>query len=236
MPRLVLLSDTHGQHGSVSVPDGDVLVFAGDACGAGTPTEWKGFCAWLGTQPHAHKVVIAGNHDWPLQPSIPEWNVRPRYGPTERGQALRRVEDAGAVLLQDSGATVAGLRFWGSPWVPFFYDWAFNLPRGGERLAELRGRIPAGLDVLVTHGPPHGVLDLAASGVHAGCEPLADRLAVLDAEGGAPRLHVFGDIHEAAGVLPPAGVEGRISVNAAVLDLQYRLVRGPVVLDLEAGA
>lgn len=233
MPRLVCLADTHGQHAALGVPDGDVLVFAGDACAAGTPGEWAAFCRWLGTLPHAHKLVVPGNHDWPVQPSRPDWGVSARYGPTTISVARRRAEDAGAVLLIDGEASVLGLSFRGSPWVPFFNHWAFNLPRGGERLAEVWARIPPGLDVLVTHGPSFGLLDLTDSGEHVGCERLAERLAALDADGAGPRLHVHGDIHEAAGIhAPPFGAEGRVTVNASVLDGAYRLARSPVVIDL----
>lgn len=241
MPRLVCLSDTHGQHGrltgSFAVPDGDVLVFAGDACTSGTPEEWAAFCDWLGALPQTHKLVVAGNHDWPLQESRPEWDVSARYGSATVEAARRRLLEAGAVLLEDAGFEAVGLTFWGSPWVPFFNDWAFNLPRGGPHLAEARRRVPTGLDVLVTHGPAFGVLDRTVVGDHAGCELLAARLAALDADGAGPRLHVHGDIHEAAGVHAPPfghapGAGDRITVNAAVLDAAYRLARAPVVVDL----
>ena len=237
MPRLVCLSDTHGQHdrlgGAFAVPEGDVLVFAGDACSAGTPGEWAAFCRWLGALPHARKVVVPGNHDWPLQPSVPAWGVRARYGPTTIEVARQRAEAAGATLLLSESVEVAGLTIWGSPWVPAFHRWAFNLPRGGSELAEVWDRIPPGLDVLVTHTPAFGLLDMTDRGERAGCERLADRLAALDAEGAGPRLHVHGDIHEAAGVhSPPRGTEGRTTVNASVLDVRYRLAHSPVVIDL----
>ena len=233
MPRLVCLSDTHGQHAGLDVPDGDALVFAGDACSTGTPGEWRAFCRWLGALPHAYKVVVPGNHDWPLQPSVPAWGVSARYGPATLRHARRRVEDAGAVLLMDREAAVAGLRVYGSPWVPAFYRWAFNLPRGGAELAEVWSRVPEGLDVLVTHTPAFGTLDRTDRGERAGCERLADRLRQLDVSGAGPRLHVHGDIHEAAGVVgPPAGVGGRTTVNASVLDLRYRLAHAPVVVDV----
>jgi Icc-related predicted phosphoesterase len=110
---------------------------------------------------------------------------------------------------------------------------AFNLPRGGPYLAEVRSRIPTGLDVLVTHAPAFGRLDRTRSGEHVGCERLAERLEVLEAEGADPHLHVHGDIHEAAGVhAPPFGAEGRITVNAAVLDASYGLTRPPVTIDV----
>lgn len=233
MPRVVCISDTHGQHEALDVPDGDVLVFAGDACSAGTPGEWAAFCRWLGALPHAHKVVVPGNHDWPLQPSVPAWGVSARYGPATLRHARRRVEDAGAVLLMDHEATVAGLRVYGSPWVPAFYRWAFNLPRGGAKLAEVWSRVPEGLDVLVTHTPVFGTLDRTDRGERAGCGRLADRLRQLDGAGAGPRFHVHGDIHEAAGVhAPPLGAVGRTTVNASVLDASYRHAQTPVVLDV----
>ena len=87
--------------------------------------------------------------------------------------------------------------------------------------------------MLVTHCPAFGRLDRTDAGDHVGCERLAERLDVLEAEALGPRLHVHGDIHEAAGIrAPPLGVEGRMTVNAAVLDGSYRLVRAPVVVDL----
>lgn len=237
MSRVVCISDTHGQHASLAVPDGDVLVFAGDACSSGTPGEWRAFCRWLGGLPHAHKVVVPGNHDWPLQPSVPAWGVSARHGPTALRHARRRAEDAGAVLLVDREAMVAGLRIYGSPWVPAFHGWAFNLPRGGAELAEVWSRVPQGLDVLVTHAPAFGTLDRTERGDRAGCERLADRLLQLDATGVGPQVHIHGDIHEAAGVhAPPLGADGRMTVNASVLDARYRLSHAPIMFDIEARA
>ena len=238
MPRVVCFSDTHGRHtrltGRLAVPDGDVLLFAGDACSAGTPVEWAAFCDWLGRLPHAHKVVVPGNHDWPLQPDRPRWAVKARYDAEAQALAHRQAESAGAVLLLDAEATVGGLRVFGSPWVPAFYSWAFNLPRRGIALAEARALIPAGLDVLVTHGPAYGRLDRTVQGTRAGCEVLANRLGALAADGQAPRLHVHGDIHEASGIRrPPRGAPGRITVNASVLDAHYHPTYAPRVVDLD---
>lgn len=237
MPRLVCLSDTHGQHhrltGALAVPDGDVLLFAGDACAKGTPDEWAAFCRWLGALPHPHKVVVPGNHDWPLQPDRPRWQVHARYPEAVRASAHRQAEDAGAVLLVDAEATVGGLRIFGQPWVPAFYNWAFNLPRRSAPMAEARALIPRGLDVLVTHGPGYGRLDRTVRGERVGCEVLANRLGALAKEKHAPRLHVHGDIHEASGVRRPReGRPGRVTVNAAVLDARYRPAFAPRVIDL----
>ena len=178
-------------------------------------------------------MIVPGNHDWPLQEAVPDWGVSARYGTVAISVAKRRVREAGAELLIDQETTINGIRIYGTPWVPAFNYWAFNLPRGGEALEAVWSEVPPGLDVLVTHGPSHGVLDLTDRGVPVGCELLAARLGLLDERGEGPRLHVHGDIHEAAGVhAPPLGVEGRISVNASVMDGRYRLAHAPTVIDL----
>jgi predicted phosphohydrolase len=208
--RLVCLSDTHNKHARIAIPDGDVLLHAGDFTGRGGAAEVEAFGVFLAGLPHRHKVVIAGNHDFLFQRE------------PERARALL----GGATYLEDSGVTLDGIRFWGSPWQPWFHDWAFNLPRG-EPLAEKWALVPAGVDVLVTHGPPHGVLDRTFVGERVGCEELSRALERI-----RPRLHLFGHIHEAHGV---ARSGDRLSVNACNCDLLYRPVRPPFVIDIDAG-
>jgi len=174
--RLVCVADTH-LYEPEGVPDGDVLIHAGDALRRGTLEELEHFVTWLHAQPHAHRVVIAGNHDWCF--ARERQAARARLGPD-------------VVYLQDSEATIDGVRFWGSPWQPEFYSWAFNLPRG-EALAAKWALVPPGVDVLITHGPPHGYGDRTWDGPQ-GCEALRAALPRI-----APALHVFGHIHEDGG-------------------------------------
>jgi predicted phosphohydrolase len=178
--RLVCVADTHlYERWLPPVPDGDVLIHAGDMLQHGTMAELEQAAEWLRALPHPHKLVIAGNHDWCLQRTpVPARNL---------------LEGAGLVYLQDSTVTLAGVRFWGSPWQPEFFDWAFNLPRG-EALAAKWALVPAGIDVLVTHGPPRGYGDQVSRG-REGCD---DLLTALDRIG--PALHVFGHIHEDGGL------------------------------------
>ncbi|HET6574366.1 MAG TPA: metallophosphatase domain-containing protein [Fimbriiglobus sp.] len=191
MLTLVCVSDTHGRHREAVVPDGDVLIHAGDITGYGELEVVEDFDRWLAELPHRHKVVIAGNHDWCFQ--------------TQPDRARARLRHA--VYLQDEAVTIAGLKFYGSPWQPWFLDWAFNLPRGPE-LAAKWALIPDDTDVLVTHGPPLGVLDATRRGHRPGCADLAARVRVV-----RPGLHVFGHIHEAAGVVRDGDT---LFVNAAV--------------------
>ena len=208
MPRIVCLSDTHGQHLRVDVPDGDVLVHAGDLSGRGREKQIAGFGDWLRRLPHAHKVVIAGNHDFLFE---------------EDRERARELLGEGIAYLHHEEAQVAGLTFFGSPWQPWFNDWAFNLPRG-RALEEKWRAVPAGIDVLVTHTPPAGILDETWRGSSVGCEDLLRELPRI-----APRLHVFGHIHEAAG---QATKDGTTYVNASLCDARNALRQQPTVIDL----
>ena len=205
--RLVLLSDTHGRHDDLDVPDGDILVHAGDFTKSGTEREVASFGAFLKRMPHAAKCIVAGNHDFLFE-----------------RQPERAREYLGDVhYLFDSGASVHGLEVWGSPWQPWFHDWAFNLPRG-PKLAERWAMVPSGLDLLITHSPPAGVLDRTFRGERVGCEDLSAALERI-----APKLHVFGHIHEDRGA--HIGPDGRLSLNACNLNLRYQPVHAPMVVD-----
>jgi len=149
--KLITISDTHGLHWSLDIPDGDVLIHAGDLTDRGILEEVSEFNTFLGTLPHPHKIVIAGNHDLCFE----DYRM-------DCEEALTN-----CIYLQDQEVTIDGVRFYGSPWQPWFYDWAFNLERGPEIRAKW-DLIPEGTDVLITHGPPYGIGDLTARGDKGG--------------------------------------------------------------------
>ena len=204
--RIVCLSDTHGFHVGLDVPDGDLLLHAGDATKHGSLEEVAAFNGFLGTLPHPHKVVIAGNHDWAF----------------EKEPVLARDLITNACYLEDEEAVVAGVRIWGSPWQPWFYDWAFNLERG-PALREKWDLIPTGTDVLLTHGPPLGHGDRTTSGHPEGCADLLEAIRRV-----RPRLHVFGHIHEGYGQTREGDT---LCVNASTCTVAYRPTNPPVVVD-----
>lgn len=208
--RIVCISDTHSLHRQIEVPDGDLLIHAGDCLGVGTLDELEDLDHWFSELPHPHKILIAGNHDWCFQDE-----------PAEARALVRH-----AHYLQDSPLELNGLKFWGSPWTPVFFNWAFNLTRG-EAIAERWARIPEDTDVLITHGPPAGILDRIDSPtgtVRPGCEALAERVAQL-----APTLHVFGHIHEDYGQQQIGGCR---YVNASTCNGRYQPLNPPIVIDL----
>jgi predicted phosphohydrolase len=202
--RIVAVADTHLFHGELVVPDGDVFVHAGDMCRGGDLAELEEAARFLASLPHRTKVVVAGNHDWAL---------------SDEPEAAREVL-AGLVYLEDGGATIDGVRFWGSPWQPAYNDWAFNLPRG-EALAAKWAQIPEGTEVLVTHGPPLGKGDGSSVSGRHGCADLLARVRAV-----RPRLHVFGHIHEDGGAWDG---DGTTYVNATTWECE----RAPSVVDLD---
>jgi Icc-related predicted phosphoesterase len=194
--RIVVISDTHGNH-DFHVPEGDILIHAGDFTRRGTMDELRLFDAFLRRQPHPHKFVVSGNHDHCAQEN--------------QGAPHALLENA--VHLLDASAVACGLKIYGSPWQPWFMNGAFNLWKK-TALREKWDLIPEGIDILITHTPPYDILDRTQFGWRVGCDEL--RAAV---ERVAPRLHVFGHIHEAYGRMRKGTTE---FVNAALCNLRYR--------------
>lgn len=133
------------------------------------------------------------------------------------------------VKALDQHVEIDGVLFYGSPWQPRFFDWAFNLDRG-EPLRKKWDLIPNGVQVLVTHGPPFSYLDSTKDGESVGCRDLLNAL-----ENGLEslRLHVFGHIHESHGYY--RRTDGPLFVNAAICDLKYKPSNLPIVVDLVEG-
>lgn len=211
MLRIVCLSDTHNCHEQISVPDGDILIHAGDATIRGTIDEIVFFNEWFANLPHPHKIFVAGNHDWLFETS---------------NHLARTLLDSSIHYLQDSAIEIANLKIYGSPWQPRFFDWAFNLMRGAE-LAEKWELIPNDTDVLITHGPPFGILDEVQQRYwieNTGCEELRKRVEAI-----RPKLHIFGHIHCGYGSIEKFDVE---FVNASNCDENYEPTNPPIVLNL----
>jgi Icc-related predicted phosphoesterase len=208
MRKIVCLSDTHNCNEKIVVPDGDVLIHSGDATINGTGEEIRRFNQWFSALPHKHKIFVAGNHDWLFE--------------TGRRQA-ENLLDPGIIYLQDSAAEIDGIKIYGSPWQPRFYDWAFNLNRGAE-MAEKWKMIPEGLDILITHGPPHGILDRTPNGDLAGCEELREKVVQV-----CPKVHIFGHIHHGYGMKETFGIK---FINASNCDENYFPRNPPLVFEL----
>lgn len=213
--RLVCISDTHGRKlgpGGIEIPEGDILIHAGDLTEVGTLPQVGAVLENLAALPHRYKVFIAGNHDWAFAKT-----------PTLCRDMVRRYP--GLFYLEDSGIQIGDFSLYGSPWQPWFYDWAFNGPRAGS-LRDRWDQIPAGTDILITHGPARGHADyIPYQDAHVGCPDLLSRIEEIQ-----PRLHVCGHIHEGYGA---SQIGKTLTVNASILDGNYSIRNQPFVVDLD---
>ena len=215
--KLVTISDTHSMHNKIEdIPDGDVLIHAGDLCGRGRLADLNKFLKWFSEQPHKHKIFIAGNHDKCLM-------LTPEICQVE----IEKYSDI--VYLEDSGVKIEGVRFWGSPWTPKFLNWYFMVQRG-EQAKRRWDQIPDDTNILITHGPPYGILDETNPykeypGGHVGCEELLK--SVKDRV--KPKYHIFGHIHEGYG----KSVDGEtVYVNTSTCTASYEPINPPIVLEI----
>lgn len=225
--RCVVISDTHGMYRKVDVPDGDVLIHCGDIFRAAypRPDEYRDFVEWLDCQPHKYKICIAGNHEKGLERASAYFDVlmgkRTNY---------HYLENSGIEIAREpSSRRIEGVKFWGSPYTPEFFDWAFMKKRGAE-IKEVWDQIPEDTDVLITHGPPFGVLDRCPFPV--GCEEL-----LLAVERINPQYHCFGHIHEGYGTdgvmqLGDWALDTTEFINASICTGDYRPINKPIVFDI----
>jgi Icc-related predicted phosphoesterase len=214
--KIVATSDIHGFE--PVLPEGDVLVLAGDLTSHGSVADVRKLNSWLSSiAPNWRAmVVVAGNHDWWFQQAPPLAVL----------DLTARWHAQGIHYLEDTGVTIDGVKFWGSPWTPKFYDWAFM--DTDRQLRRYWDMCPEDTRVLVTHGGPWGVLDLTQRGPNAGSDSLLSAVGRIQ-----PEVHIFGHIHEAYGELEDKGI-GTHFYNVAHCNLQYEPVQPPVVIDIES--
>jgi Icc-related predicted phosphoesterase len=222
--RVVCISDIHGQLPQIGACD--LLLIAGDITPVTDHTTsfqaaWlqNTFRVWLDDLPAWHICGVAGNHDFVFEkePDLVPKNLRWNY-------------------LQDSSVTIEGLKIYGTPWQPWFCDWAFNSPKKNaeEFLASKFAKIPGDTDILLAHGAPRGYGDFAPAqgpngGEHVGSTALRDRLLEI-----APPLTVFGHLHSGYGVYKiPSGNRTATLANASLLDDNYHIANPPLVFDVQ---
>ena len=210
--KIIAISDTHNMQKYIKlIPEGDVVVHAGDSTMRGTVKEISEFAEWYGKLNFKHKVAISGNHDFGFQNA-------------NRETVENIMAENGITYLKDSGAEIEGIKFWGAPWQPWFHSWAFNLHRGNE-IAEKWNLIPEDTNILITHGPPYGILDVTETGETVGCEALTERIKSLK----NLKYHIFGHIHESYGAVERNGV---VYVNACTCTRNYTPTNKPVMIEM----
>ncbi len=215
--KIVSMSDSHGKHQEVIVPECDILLHSGDVSMFGKESQTVDFFQWFDAQKATHKVLVGGNHDliFEKHPFVLK--------------ALLKTHPS-ISYLEDSGVTIKGLTIWGSPVQPWFYDWAFN--RREEEIKKHWNMIPEETDILVLHSPPYGILDQNLSGMHCGCPSLKARIKITQ-----PKVVVFGHIHEGYGVETTKWETGKstLFLNSSVVDRSRTVTNKPIVFEIELG-
>ena len=207
--KIVAISDTHGKHHQISLPEADMIIHAGDVSSRGSEVEVNNFLKWYASLDYKYKIFIAGNHDF--------------FFEQEDAEIIQSIIPDNLIYLNDSGIEIEGINIWGSPIQPWFFNWAFNRQRG-EDIQKHWEIIPQNTDILITHGPPKSILDMTFNGEEVGCEDLLN--TVLEIK---PEHHIFGHIHEAYGKKMKHDIQ---FINASTLNLKYQVANQPIVFEV----
>ena len=207
--KIVAFSDIHWKLNELtSVPAGDMLIYAGDWCYGDYIRTTIAFANFIKKQEHSVKIVIAGNHD-----IIAEQNHL----------LVKNIfEENGIIYLNNEEFVFDGIKIWGSPWTPEFNNWAFMKE---DRLLKYEwDKIPKDTDILITHGPPFGILDKVNGYQSVGSVTLES--SVLKKK---PAIHIFGHIHEGYGKQ-----ESKYThfYNVSLVNDKYELVNKPTEIEL----
>jgi Icc-related predicted phosphoesterase len=210
--KIVCLADTHSQWSKVKTPEADVLIHAGDWDCFYTET-FKKFLEWFVGQPQKYKILVAGNHD-KLAFILPD--------------EVKRYCKHLCYYLEDSGVTIEGVNFWGSPWTPKFGNWFFTKQRGPE-LKKHWDKIPLNTDVLITHGPAFGKFDEVrkANGDIQGNVGDVDLMNVITDI--RPKVHICGHLHDNHGSEQHGET---LFINATLCGIGNNIEYEPIVFDM----
>lgn len=220
--EIMFFADTHGEHeylktfsnaNAQSIKD-YVLIHGGDITENGTEYETIDFLKWFAKLPCKHKIFIGGNHDLFLE--------------SLTSKELKQIIPQGVTYLNNSSIVINGYTIWGSPITPYFLGMAFNKERG-QAIKTGWNKIPTSTDILITHGPPKGILDAGF-----GCEDLLNRVIKIK-----PRLHLFGHVHEQIGALEfyeTTFVNGALANNKDPMDNRpYKMIDEPRIFRIDVG-
>jgi Icc-related predicted phosphoesterase len=208
---VTIISDTHLRHQEIDLPGGDLLIHCGDMFDLFNETgpDVSEMDEWYGRQRYGQVFCTGGNHDRKLESIL-----------AHRPQPFKN-----AYFLKDELVEFRGLKIFGTPWVPDLPRHAFFKKQSA--LTELWAKIPSGMDILVTHTPPKGILDASSRGQSLGCRALADELKRI-----SPRIHCFGHVHASAG---HRRIGETLFINASSIESGTGRIRAPVTITLSSG-
>jgi Icc-related predicted phosphoesterase len=209
------ISDTHGIHEHLVIPDNiDIVIHSGDFSNYHRTFDNKPealeFLQWYSKIDVPYKVLVAGNHD--------------AYACNKPIEFAQTCHDLGIIYLKDDFCIIKGIKIYGTPYTPQFGDWHFMKPR--HSINKVYNLIPEDVDILVTHGPPYGILDMATdtdnNDEHCGCKSLLNKICYeLNI-----KMNLFGHIHDNEynlnqGIVSLNSIQGVIFSNGSVVKDKY---------------
>ena len=238
--KIVCISDTHNRHRELDMPEGDILIHAGDFTHNGSKAEVQDFLNWLDNLEvkYGYILVVPGNHDKCLA-NKSQFNVDwfwEHAGATlliDQSTNTRAIRRNTTLSIPDAGIFDAQVSIYGSPYTPLWGN-GRTFMKSRDRLNKTWANIPGETDLLITHGPPKGILDTVANGQTVGCKSLYNHVLRVK-----PKLHVFGHVHDNYGGRPCRclnnGVfehEGIKFVNASVVRHGSKRINQPIVIEI----
>lgn len=226
--NIIVISDTHGCHEKLEqylydpnfTKDVDMIIHAGDASNtknaAINNNELRDFLEWFQDLPFRYKIFVPGNHDTSVEQGLIKWQ-----------------DFLDVYFLINRDVVINNLKIWGSPYTPSFgQGWAYNKAR--NKLDAIWQTIPEDVDILITHGPPKGILDLTHQNGSmyeaTGCKALANRAMNLP----DLKYHIFGHIHDETNITNSGYriINNKVFVNASICDLSLNPINEPIKLIL----
>lgn len=212
--KICTISDTHTFHQRVykDLIPANMIIHSGDIMSDGYHiSEMYNFLEWYSSLPYEHHLFIAGNHD----------RIAELY-PEKFKELLSHYPNI--IYLENNSVVIEDIKFYGSPYQPWFHSWAFNKYRG-EEIAEEWAKIDVDTNVLITHGPPYGFGDeVNFNGKHLGCEELIKKIEEIK-----PKYSIFGHIHTGEKI-STNGVT--TFINASNLNENYEYEFKPTLIEI----
>lgn len=210
--KITFISDTHNNHENIEIKPCDVLVHCGDGSTHGEHEELYNLFGWLAQQPAKDVIYVPGNHDIAFEK---DWLNTKGYCE----KVFELASTANLHIVTKGFVKICGKSFFCYSYMHKYGNWAFM--RDEQWLKDDIARLPVeDVDVLVTHAPPHGILDTNLNELHCGTKPINKLVSMM-----SPKIHAFGHIHESYGVKETSYIN---FVNAAMTSHGGGVSRQPI--------
>lgn len=218
--KIWCISDTHCKHSWLDVPEVDMIIHAGDASNTKdisfNDAEMREFLQWYESLNIKYKIFVPGNHDTSIERKFHKFEDYPNIK-----------------FLIHNSISIEGINIFGSPYTPSFGSgWAYNVAR--HKIFNYWDNLSDNIDILVTHGPPKGILDLT---IRNGVKQCGDKVLLNKIEVIKPKYHIFGHIHNEhnvynSGICRPNGYNTTF-INASVNNLDYKIVNNGIIIEYD---